>query len=73
MKRIIPLVWFVVGWQLGCADSRPSGRRVHESPPCSPPVALADYLRTQDVAGLQSLHMWPNRFGRGRRLNTRAY
>ena len=73
MKRIIPLVWFVVGWQLGCADSLPSGRKVRESSPCSPPVALADYLRTQDVAGLQSVQMWPNRFGPGLCLNTRHY
>ena len=73
MKRIIAPLLLCLGWQLGCADIRPPGRRVDESSCHRPPVALADYLRTQEVADLQSVQIWPNRFGPGLRLETRHY
>ena len=52
MKRIVALLLLCLGWQLGCADIRPPGRRVDESSCHRPPIELADYLKTQEVAGL---------------------
>ena len=73
MKRIVALLLLCLGWQLGCVDIRPPGGRVDESSCHAPPVVLADYLKTQEVAGLQSVRIWPNRFGPGLCLETRHY